>query len=116
MAQSVERYLGKVEVTGSSPVSSCEASHWDAFFVFWTKTVVFLREGFTFCFGCASMIKTEKMRNKRKEVAENENVSCFRKRILLFLPCFQRFNVNFTVRKDGLFSCFFFREDLGASW
>ena len=32
MAQSVERYLGKVEVTGSSPVSSFEASHSGCFF------------------------------------------------------------------------------------
>ena len=50
------------------------------------------------------------MWKRKKEAANNENESCFCIRIFLFLPCFQRFNVNFTVRKDGLFSCFFLRK------
>ena len=126
MAQSVERYLGKVEVTGSSPVSSFEASQWGRFFyickkcfslkhICFSQKYNFACKGFTFLSHCASMIKTERMWKRKKEAANDENESCFCIRIFLFLPCFQRFNVNFTVRKDGLFSWFFLRESIGAS-
>ena len=39
MAQSVERYLGKVEVVGSSPISSFKASQKGCLFCFYQKVI-----------------------------------------------------------------------------
>lgn len=63
MAQQVERYLGKVEVTGSNPVSSFETLDFQGFFYVHFQKVI--KKGIRYIFAYMNCLK---LGEERREV------------------------------------------------